>query len=261
LTAKYVRPTASRIEAARCRPRAQRHAGQEITGDRIDALLHHQSTFPPASIGYLRLGGVGEFMDRDPLEEKSRLSPGLLLLSSISFFAAIFLSAMLLPVFVSPTSNWALIADWIGLFGLMCFIGQQFTIRYNFAVWADGRHPGLFPPAVIKVLLVANTLFAILVVTSSLALATFHFAIRHDIYNPFDKQFSFVEAFLFFADQAMKGLFVDVVTVFNINLQTHLHLDAWRHPFFGLFLVAFRLVMSFLTLSILMQSWRRWFVR
>jgi hypothetical protein len=59
----------------------------------------------------------------------------------------------------------------------------------------------------------------------------------------------------------MKGLLVDVVTVFNINLQTHLHVDAWRHPFFGVFLVAFRLVMSFLTLSILMQSWRRWFVR
>jgi hypothetical protein len=45
--------------------------------------------------------------------------------------------------------------------------------------------------------------------------------------------FSFNESLLFFADQAMKGLLFDVSNVFDLHLQSSLHVDARRHPVFG----------------------------
>lgn len=56
--------------------------------------------------------------------------------------------------------------------------------------------------------------------------------------------FTFSECLLFFVDQACKGAFFDVMEVFKIDVQNHLHVDTWRHIGFGCLLVAFRSMMS-----------------
>jgi hypothetical protein len=175
------------------------------------------------------------------------------MLGLISFYMLIFMGAMLYHFYLINFLA-GLTIDCIALLGLVCFVGQQFTIDTT-SLWADGRHRISVTrnkkPAGRKYIIrhpCCNFRPRAGITHFECAISTTHLINRLLLGNV-----------LFFADQAMKGLLVDVVTVFNINIQTQLHLDAWRHPVFGLFLVAFRLVMSFLTLSILPQAWRRWF--
>jgi hypothetical protein len=141
-----------------------------------------------------------------------------------------------------------LIASDIASMAALCgFVYFQIYIRKLFHIWATDDFRGYFSPGVTWLLLLINTALIIFALTTCLAVLTFDFAIRYNLYNPFEREFLLSQIAIFYADQAMKGLLVDVASVFNLNLQTVLRVDARQHWCFGLLLVAFRLTMTTLT--------------
>ena len=116
----------------------------------------------------------------------------------------------------------------------------------------------MFSQGTTKFLLILNSAVFIVMCSYCLALFTYHAAMLFDIYNPFERTFSLGESLLFFADQAMKGLLFDVSNVFDLHIQSVLHVDARRHLIFGVMLVIYRLIMAYFTITIVIQSWRRW---
>ena len=82
------------------------------------------------------------------------------------------------------------------------------------------------------------------VVVVGLSAIVYDLAAHHQSYNPFEQPVGPFEVFLFFVDQALKGGLFDIMEVFQIHLQDHLSVNAWRHFLFGCVLVAFRSMMS-----------------
>jgi hypothetical protein len=152
--------------------------------------------------------------------------------------------------------------DVLSVLALATFVYVQFDIRGLFAIWAANEDRGYFSNGVIWVLLLLNTALIVAMLSTSLSILTFDLAIKHGLYNPFGHQFTLPEVLLVYSDQAMKGLLIDVASVFNLHIQNALRLDAREHWGFGLLLVAFRITMTtltaVLTLKLLFQAFHLW---
>jgi hypothetical protein len=167
---------------------------------------------------------------------------------------------MLFPLYLpaDTESQISIAADLTAVIATGCFLWLQLFVRRLFEMWATREHPGMLSKGEIKFLLLLNTSVIIMALSASLALITFDLAMKYGIYNPFEVKFTKVQSHWFFLDQAFKGLLFDVSNVFDLHLQSELRADAWRHPLFGLVLVAYRLVMAYLTITLIVPSWRRW---
>jgi hypothetical protein len=133
---------------------------------------------------------------------------------------------------------------------LCVFVYFQLRIHKLFLMWKEEHFQGIFSRRVTWQLLLANIAFIIISLIACLAVLTFDVAITHRLYNPFGHDFVLYQAALFYADQAMKGLLVDVAHVFDFSIPTTLYVNSRQHWGFGLLLVVFRLTVPALTATL-----------
>ena len=167
---------------------------------------------------------------------------------------------MLFPFYLSADAEAlpSIASDVIAVIALIAFVRVQFFVRRLFEMWAIGEHPGMLSQGEIKFLLLLNTLVIIFAVSGSLSLLTYDLVVKWGASNPFDVTFTKGQSYWFFLDQAFKGLLFDVSNVFDLHLQSELRVDARGHPLFGSVLVVYRLAMAYLTITLVIQAWRRW---
>jgi hypothetical protein len=102
-------------------------------------------------------------------------------------------------------------------------------------------------------------LFTIVFVLLALIAIVGFSAITYDVFtnydypNPFEVSFTGPDAVMFFIDQAMKGMFFDIMEVFDINFQDKLKFRARDYPFFGSCIVIFRMLISLITIGFALE--------
>ena len=64
-------------------------------------------------------------------------------------------------------------------------------------------------------------------------------------YNPFGQDFSFVDAYLFLLDQALKGMFSELMDFIKFSFQHKLTYNPRDHFFFWLFMISYKTFMGF----------------
>ena len=84
----------------------------------------------------------------------------------------------------------------------------------------------------------------LVIVTWALSALAYNLAIVSEVYNPFGVAFSIGDFVVFHLDQAMKGMLLDVMAVFDLGLGTRLRVSASEHPTYALVLLAYRLFCS-----------------
>jgi hypothetical protein len=88
------------------------------------------------------------------------------------------------------------------------------------------------------------------------AQATYTAFVEFNLYNPFERSFSYYQLWLFYCDEALKGALFDFSEVFKINIQDQLYFDARAHWGFGLFVVIYRMCASFIVVGAVIAMWK-----
>jgi hypothetical protein len=133
---------------------------------------------------------------------------------------------------------------WVMGFSIACVL--LVSTRRVIAMRSPGaglpRHRLGILPIIARVTL--NIFKYLVIVTWALSVLAYNLAMVSEVYNPFGVTFSLTDSLVFHVDQALKGMLLDVMAVFDLGLGTRLHVGASEHPTYAVVLLAYRLLCS-----------------
>jgi hypothetical protein len=136
------------------------------------------------------------------------------------------------------------VVPWVIGFSMACvlLVGTRRIIAMRSPGAGLPHHRLAIVPIVGRVTL--NIFKYLVIVTWALSVLAYNLAMVSEVYNPFGVAFSIGESVVFHLDQAMKGMLLDVMAVFDLGLGTSLRVSASEHPVYSLVLLAYRLFCS-----------------